>query len=97
MKADSIQVEVVVANRLDQQLVKLTIAPGSTVIEALRICGLGLPLDTLNERVGIFGRRCDLSDVLSPGDRVEVYRPLLEDPKLIRRKRAARAKGASAR
>ena len=39
--------------------------------------------------MGIFGRPVKLTDVLKNGDRIEIYRPLLADPKEIRRQRAA--------
>ena len=39
--------------------------------------------------MGIFSRPAKLTDVLRNGDRIEIYRPLLADPKEIRRKRAA--------
>ena len=40
-------------------------------------------------KIGIFSRPIKLTDVLKDGDRIEIYRPLLADPKEIRRKRAA--------
>ncbi|MCK5898583.1 MAG: RnfH family protein, partial [Methylococcales bacterium] len=38
--------------------------------------------------VGIFGQRCGLNQLLKKGDRVEIYRPLICDPKVARRNRA---------
>ncbi|WKS99075.1 RnfH family protein [Gallibacterium salpingitidis] len=46
-------------------------------------------IDLRENKVGIFGRLAKLTDILQEGDRVEIYRPLLADPKEIRRKRAA--------
>ena len=40
-------------------------------------------------KVGIYSRPAKLTDQLKDGDRIEIYRPLLADPKEIRRKRAA--------
>ncbi|RKS86872.1 hypothetical protein DES39_0075 [Orbus hercynius] len=40
-------------------------------------------------QVGIYGKLVDLSDMVNDGDRIEIYRPLINDPKEIRRKRAA--------
>lgn len=42
-----------------------------------------------NNKVGIYSRPAKLNDQLKDGDRIEIYRPLLADPKEIRRKRAA--------
>ena len=38
--------------------------------------------------IGIYGELCELSRKLSDGDRIELYRPIIEDPKEQRRKRA---------
>lgn len=46
-------------------------------------------IDLRQNKVGIFARPAKLTDILQDGDRVEIYRPLLADPKEIRRKRAA--------
>jgi putative ubiquitin-RnfH superfamily antitoxin RatB of RatAB toxin-antitoxin module len=64
---------------------------GSTVGAAIQACGIldavpelaGRPLD-----VGVFGRCCALDETLIEGDRIEIYRPLLVDPKQARRLRA---------
>ena len=45
-------------------------------------------IDLRNNKVGIFSRPVKLTDLLKAGDRIEIYRPLLADPKEIRRKRA---------
>ena len=46
-------------------------------------------IDLSTNKIGIFSRPIKLTDVLKEGDRIEIYRPLLADPKEIRRKRAA--------
>ncbi|OOF86924.1 RnfH family protein [Rodentibacter ratti] len=46
-------------------------------------------IDLRENKVGIFSRPTKLTDILKEGDRIEIYRPLLADPKEIRRKRAA--------
>ena len=43
--------------------------------------------------IGIYGELCELSQKLSDGDRIELYRPIMEDPKEQRRKRAIRQEG----
>lgn len=66
--------------------------PTATVLDALNAVGW-LPYDDL---CGVWGRVCSLDQALSPGDRVELYRPLKIDPKLARRERFQRqgARGA---
>ncbi|SMB90236.1 hypothetical protein SAMN05660772_01494 [Pasteurella testudinis DSM 23072] len=49
-------------------------------------------IDLRTNTVGIFSRLAKLTDVLQDGDRIEIYRPLLADPKEIRRKRAEQQK-----
>ncbi|MEM7964577.1 RnfH family protein, partial [Morganella morganii] len=48
-------------------------------------------VDLTQNKVGIFSRPAKLTDIVSDGDRVEIYRPLIADPKEMRRKRAAEA------
>ncbi len=84
------------AGQVDE--VTLELPPGSTVGDALQASGLstrhpGRALDTLP--VGIWGSFCERTDVLRDRDRVELYRPLLVDPKEARRLRyRAQAKPA---
>ena len=47
-------------------------------------------IDLAQNKVGIFGKVCKLGQGLRPGDRVEIYRPLITDPKESRRSRAAK-------
>ena len=95
MGAEQIRVEVVHARPDKQVLLALNVAPGTTLGGAIEQSGIrkafpGLEVDP--DRVGVFGRKAELGDVLQAGDRVEIYRPLLADPKEARRKRAARQK-----
>lgn len=79
-----------------QALVALELPAGSTVADAIEASGLRerFPgLDVHPDRVGIFGRTVPLEQALAAGDRVEIYRPLLIDPKDARRARAASAAG----
>ncbi len=87
-EADSVRIEVVLAHAREQHIVSLVVTAGATVMDAIRASGLDTGL--LNDRVGIFGRRCSLNQTLRHGDRVEIYRSLLDDPKTIRRRRARR-------
>ena len=87
----SIRVEVVLAMPERQELVVLEVATGSTLSDAIAQSGLpekfeGFELDLAN--VGIFGQKTASDQVLRDGDRVEIYRPLIADPKEVRRQRA---------
>lgn len=94
-EADSIGVEVAYALPDKQAIIALEVASGTTVLEAARQSGVteqfeGIDLD--NARYGIFGKLVAPKQVLREGDRVEIYRPLIADPKEVRKERAARAK-----
>ncbi|WP_426114749.1 RnfH family protein [Massilia sp. PWRC2] len=54
------------------------------------------PFDATVHQVGIFGKKKSLDTVLRDGDRVELYRPLLADPKESRRRRASGRQGGAA-
>ena len=66
-----------------------------TVMEAVNQSGILETFPELKEqklKVGVFGKLAKETDVLYPGDRVEIYRPLIADPKEARKKRAAEGK-----
>lgn len=95
-KPDSITVEVAYALPERQRLVKLTVPCGTTALDAAQRAGLvetfpDLVIDE-STRLGIFGHVVGQDQPLRDGDRVEIYRPLLADPKEVRKARAARAK-----
>jgi putative ubiquitin-RnfH superfamily antitoxin RatB of RatAB toxin-antitoxin module len=86
-----IDIEVVLAKTDRQVLLGLEVATGATIADAIRQSGIleqfeGFELDPAN--VGIFGRKADMETVLRSGDRVEIYHPLIADPKEARRLRA---------
>ncbi|MFT4465697.1 MAG: RnfH family protein [Sodalis sp. (in: enterobacteria)] len=90
-----IRVEVVYALPERQYLRQLVLRQGSTLEQAIRASGLlalrqDIDLDV--NKVGIFSRPAKREDKLSNGDRVEIYRPLLIDPKELRRQRADRTR-----
>lgn len=85
-------VEVAYAKPEIQLILKLEIDPGASAEAAIRASGMlgRFPeIDLAHNPVGIFGKPCPLDHPLRPGDRVEIYRPLLADPKQARRLRAA--------
>ena len=71
---------------------ELNLPAGSTVADAISACDVvrecGLPLGGLD--FGIWSKPTTIDSVLTDGDRVEIYRPLLVDPKVARRERFAR-------
>jgi len=86
-----IHVEVVLATPEKQEIISLDIDVGSTVADAIEQSAIldkfpGFELDP--GKVGIFASKVGLDQVLREGDRVEIYRPLIADPKEIRRQRA---------
>ncbi|MBC9249415.1 RnfH family protein [Pseudomonas alcaligenes] len=101
MAKSLIKVEVVYALAERQCLLSLEVAPGVTAREAVLQSGLQeqFPgLDLASAPLGIFGKVLAKPQerVLQDGDRVEVYRPLLADPKEVRKRRAAKAAEARA-
>jgi len=86
-----IHIEVVLAMPEKQELVALDLTEGATVADAIEQSGIAAMFDDFDldaSKVGIFGQKVALTQALSDGDRVEIYRPLLVDPKEVRRQRA---------
>lgn len=95
MPAESMPVEVVYALPEKQVLLRLEVARDATVETVIRTSGIleQFPeIDLAKNRVGVFGKLGKLGDTLHPGDRVEIYRPLIADPKAVRKQRAAQGK-----
>jgi putative ubiquitin-RnfH superfamily antitoxin RatB of RatAB toxin-antitoxin module len=91
----TIQVEVVYALPAEQTLLRVTLAEGATVEEAIRASGVldAFPqIDLARNKVGIFSKLVKLDEKVRDRDRVEIYRPLIADPKEVRRKRAEEGK-----
>lgn len=90
-------IDVVVAYALPdrQELVALRLPAGSTAGQAVRASGLlqKYPdIDLEHNKLGVFGKLVGIDATLRAGDRIEIYRPLIADPKEIRRQRAAAGK-----
>ena len=89
-----IRVEVAYALPEKQYQQRVTLSEGATVEEAINASGLlelRSDIDLAKNKVGIFSRPVKLADAVQDGDRVEIYRPLIADPKELRRKRAEKA------
>jgi len=94
-----IRVEVVYATVDAQTLITVEVPEGTTVVGAVQASGLAqriVGLDLMQCPLGVFGKVVGdpHTRTLSAGDRVEIYRPLLADPKEVRRLRAQKAANA---
>ena len=89
--ADEIAVEVIYATPKQQRILSIRVPEGTTVAGAIRVSGIleEFPeIDLTRNKVGIFSRRVGPEHTLRAGDRIEIYRPLLVDPKTARQVRA---------
>lgn len=96
MLESAIEIEVVYAAVDRQVLLKVSLPAGSTLRAGLMASGIAAQfpeLDVQSCPVGIFGKVIADPDrhLLQAGERIEIYRPLLADPKEVRRLRAAKA------
>jgi len=90
-----IRVEVVYALPHRQYLRTVKLEEGSNVEQALIASGLlelRKDIDIKKNKFGIYSRPVKLVDTVNDGDRIEIYRPLIADPKELRRIRAERSK-----
>lgn len=94
--SDSINVLVCYALRDSQEIVQLRLPEGSTVQRAVEASGLLQKHPEIDlakgNKLGVFAKLVKADTVLRDKDRVEIYRPLIADPKEVRRKRAEEGK-----
>ncbi len=86
-----ILVEVAYALPQEQKIISLQVEEGCSIETAIDRSGILLlfpEIDLSKQKVGIFSKLKKLSEIVHEGDRIEIYRPLLIDPKEARRKRA---------
>jgi putative ubiquitin-RnfH superfamily antitoxin RatB of RatAB toxin-antitoxin module len=84
-------VEIAYALPESQVLIVIEVIPGTTAQEAIEDSGIlqRFPqIDLSSQKIGIFGKVVELNRVLKSGDRVEIYRALIAEPKDARRRRA---------
>lgn len=96
---DPIRIEIVYALPHQQTVLSLQAAPETTVEQAIRQSGMlqkHPEIDLAQCKVGIFGKAAKLDATLRDRDRVEIYRPLIADPKEVRKKRAGKDTGDAA-
>ena len=94
-EANKIPVEIAYALPDKQEIVMLEVEPGTTASQAVASSGINRHFPELvlaGAKLGVFGKAVKADYILHAGDRVEVYRPLIADPKDVRKKRAAAAK-----
>jgi putative ubiquitin-RnfH superfamily antitoxin RatB of RatAB toxin-antitoxin module len=95
MSDEKIKIELVYALPDEQTLLKSEVPTGSTIAEAIKLSGIlnKFPeIDLEKGKFGIFGKLSKTDTVLREKDRIEIYRPLIADPKEVRRKRAEEGK-----
>ena len=95
MEIEPISVEVVYAKPDKQLVIPLEVESGATLKSAIEQSGIlqrfpEIDLETV--KVGLFGKAAPMDAPLTPGDRIEIYRSLIADPKEARKKRAAEGK-----
>lgn len=84
-------IEIAYALPEEQVLITLDVEQGTTVEQAVKLSGVleKFPdIDLTHNKLGIFGKVTKSDQVLRDKDRIEIYRPLIADPKESRRKRA---------
>ena len=91
----TINIEVAYALPDEQIIIPIQVNEGVTLEEAVHLSEIlkKYPeIDMEKNKFGIFGKLAKLDAVLREGDRIEIYRPLIADPKAVRKKRAAEGK-----
>ena len=92
---EEILIEVVYGLPHQQKLLAITVKLGATVEQAINQSGILTMFDGIDlavNKVGIWNRAAKLADELQDLDRIEIYRPLIADPKEVRRRTAEKAK-----
>jgi putative ubiquitin-RnfH superfamily antitoxin RatB of RatAB toxin-antitoxin module len=87
---EALTIEVAYATPGRQVILRVQVPPGTTVAQAIDASGVRQRFADISAHppVGIFSCKVALDHVLASGDRVEIYRPLLLDPKQSRRQKA---------
>ncbi|MGA7180435.1 MAG: RnfH family protein [Thiobacillaceae bacterium] len=92
---NKISVEVAYALPAQQIIIPMQLEEGMTIEQAIHASGLLEKFPDINletNKVGVFGKLAKLENTLRDKDRVEIYRPLIADPKEVRRQRAEQGK-----
>jgi putative ubiquitin-RnfH superfamily antitoxin RatB of RatAB toxin-antitoxin module len=95
MPKETINIEVVYALAQRQELKKVHLPAGGTIRDAIEASGLLQlypEIDLAKNKLGVFAKLAKPDAALRDKDRVEIYRPLIADPKEVRKQRAAEGK-----
>ncbi|MEN9534627.1 MAG: RnfH family protein [Aeromonas popoffii] len=93
--SDLLNIDVVYALPERQTVLRIRVAPATSVLAAIEQSGIVQKhpeIDLSVNKFGIYSRPVKGADLLQDGDRIEIYRPLIADPKEMRKKRAEKAK-----
>ncbi|MCO4800345.1 MAG: RnfH family protein [Colwelliaceae bacterium] len=94
-KTNQMKIEVVYGTPTEQELLLVDVSEGSSIEQVIKSSGI---LESFSEidlkinKVGIWNRTAKLTDLVKDLDRIEIYRPLIADPKEVRKRRAEKAK-----
>ena len=93
MAESVIDIEVAYANPDKQVIIPVKLVKGASVQQVINESGVleqFAEIDLSRMCVGIFGKTCGLDKIVEQGDRVEIYRPLMQNPMDARRNRAVK-------
>ena len=93
-KTDAFQVSVVYALAHEQRVFKVWVPEGTTALQAIELSGVldyYPQIDIQNTSIGVFSEVVSPEYIVSAKERIEIYRPLVADPKELRKKRAQKA------
>ena len=93
--AAQLSIEVVYGTPQRQEIVNVEVDDGTSIEQAIMASGIieEFPeIDLTVNNVGIWNRAAKLKDIVKDLDRIEIYRPLIADPKEVRKRRAEKAK-----
>lgn len=94
-EADKFSVDVIYALADKQKIISIKVTPGTSFIDAVRQSRMAEfypEIDLEKVKLGTFSRAVKHNEIVEQGMRIEIYRPLIADPKDVRRKRAEKAK-----
>jgi len=94
-ETELLNIEVVYALPAQQDVIYIQLPPGSTVLNAIEQSGILIrhpEIDFAQAKLGIFAKLVKPDALLRDRDRVEIYRPLLADPKEVRKQQASKGR-----
>lgn len=97
VKDELVNIEVIYALEDEQKILRLSVAKKSTVAEVIKQSGilkLYPQIDLDQSQCGIYSHVVTMEQIVKEGERIEIYRPLICDPKEVRKQRALAAKQA---